>query len=97
MADAPKLLPCPFCGRDDMLLMTSIPPLDEVFMACNSCGSRGPEAYDDLKAAGAWNTRAAPDVSALVEAGALMRKRCGPLAEDGKAWDAAIAALEVKQ
>lgn len=60
-------LPCPFCGST-FLFDRSLEPIH-----CRDCGARGPvvddgyDTFEDLDHRQAWNTRAAAQVTALVE------------------------------
>jgi len=69
MTDAPKLLPCPFCGCTDIGHTSE----DDVAIACLDCFGRGPfiegsreDAATWDRARTAWNTRS--DISAAREA-----------------------------
>jgi len=52
---AVKLLPCPFCGGENL-------SMDEwgetnFYVVCDTCETTGPEAYEEAKAIEKWNTR----------------------------------------
>lgn len=69
MTDKPEavaLKPCPnpWC-EDSLYCVENRPPLWRV--ACG-CGVKGPTTYREDTAIAAWNTRAQPDASALVDA-----------------------------
>lgn len=53
-----KLLPCPFCGNDDVLRYDSADASDDwVAIACTNCRTIGPVDYTDPAAIAAWNAR----------------------------------------
>ena len=63
-----NLLPCPFCGSDDISEGEALSQKDGKYYkqtGCNDCGALGPikaanvnDIYDDGSASKAWNTRA---------------------------------------
>ena len=62
-----NLLPCPFCGGDDLTVgaygieRDGQQPSDRAHaVACNGCGSLGKEVAPRIAAIGAWNRRAQP-------------------------------------
>lgn len=61
MTDEPKLLPCPFCGDDDITILPLAQDHAQAF--CNKCLANGPSA-DEIgnwtRPYLAWNTRAVP-------------------------------------
>lgn len=64
MADAMKLLPCPFCGDDDPEITGEN---GWVWIACTTgsdCAGRGPDSDDEASAIEAWNRRASPPAPA---------------------------------
>lgn len=59
MADKPNLLPCVFCGDNDLHLMDD--GWDYAHIECMECLARGPsmdQVGDWTRAYTAWNTRA---------------------------------------
>jgi len=67
MQQARELLPCPFCGEANHLLVehldgTIIHPAYQV--RCDNCGASS--GYTDRSCAELWNTRAAPEGLVLV-------------------------------
>jgi len=50
-----ELMPCPFCGSNDIDLDCEEPPY--CFVKC-VCGTRGPHSADETKCVGYWNKRA---------------------------------------
>lgn len=48
-----KLKPCPFCGEEDNLTMSSGEGM--YWMECESCGARGPVEYARKTARKNWN------------------------------------------
>jgi hypothetical protein len=60
MADAPELLPCPFCGGEKLKVFCNC-----VVCCSPDCGASGPDlgdTRDEVGAIAAWNRRApAPD------------------------------------
>jgi hypothetical protein len=70
-----ELLPCPFCALSDSFVERS--DFSSAYVMCNACCARGPIALQDdddeevpgeAGARDAWNRRAAPNPSVLVEA-----------------------------
>ena len=53
----PELLPCPFCGSDDVNLYVSRWSM-EIYVQCNTCLCRGPEQVEGDIAILDWNNRA---------------------------------------
>jgi len=60
MTDEPKLLPCPFCGVTDTIILNGPVEDDWCAVSCDKCHARGPINYTDSHAIAAWNTRATP-------------------------------------
>ena len=50
----PKMLPCPFCGSEDVELAESI---TDYFVVCFDCEASGPHKYSE-EAIDAWNAAA---------------------------------------
>lgn len=86
--EAVALLPCPFCGGDDVIAReTHDGPVRPVEVICRECGAQS-DIYDDAdKAIAAWNRRAAiaadPGRKAMVEA--LERFHAAYESEDSQA------------
>ena len=55
---AVDLLPCPFCGGDDIGRVDGPPEDDWVAHVCCKCHASGPHNYSDKHAAASWNRRA---------------------------------------
>ena len=51
----PELLPCPFCGGIDLVVLRG---MTESFVQCNGCEASASFAPEDAVAIAAWNTRA---------------------------------------
>ena len=58
---APELLPCPFCGGDDLFIANGPPENDWCAVKCISCDTTGPTDYSDPHAIVLWNRRAGQD------------------------------------
>ncbi len=57
---AEALLPCPFCGGDDMIILNGPVEDDWCTVSCEKCHARGPIDYTDPHAIAAWDRRALP-------------------------------------
>lgn len=55
---APELLPCPFCGGDDLIIVGGPVEDDWCAVSCLGCMTVGPHNYTDPHAIAAWNRRA---------------------------------------
>jgi Lar family restriction alleviation protein len=56
--DEIALLPCPFCGEQEMLSIEEVRPPDEgLVVECESCQSQGPLSESMFNAAMSWNER----------------------------------------
>lgn len=87
MTNAPKLLPCPFCGSDHIAQECGIG--GEPYMSCVDCG-----ANVEGKA-GTWNTRALdPRVAALVEAASDLMQRLDTTRGTGRITPSLETALD---
>lgn len=61
------LLPCPFCGSDDIAFTSN--GHESEFVECMECGSSGPAASGFQATSEAWNRRAAIEARAAVPSG----------------------------
>lgn len=60
------LLPCPFCGRADLLGVEPAPEGGFLVVMCRACGAHGPVGrgvLEDAEAVANWNRRPAPPSS----------------------------------
>jgi Lar family restriction alleviation protein len=60
MSDNKELLPCPFCGSDD--LHSTGNGVYSSYIECNGCGASGPAADHADNEQALWNRRAAQPV-----------------------------------
>lgn len=56
--ERPKLLPCPFCGGNDVIFVTTA--MGGRAVRCTDCGVQGGGWANDSSTASAWNRRAKP-------------------------------------
>ena len=56
--ERPKLLPCPFCGGNDVIFVTTA--MGGRAVRCTDCGVQGGGWANDSSTAAAWNRRAKP-------------------------------------
>jgi Lar family restriction alleviation protein len=78
MSDSTPLLPCPFCGSEDLCTDNA-----RDFIACRTCGTEGPWrlGFGVTRSTEAWNQRAAVAEAVLRE-----RERIADLLDSG--WPA---------
>jgi Lar family restriction alleviation protein len=57
-------LPCPFCGRNDLLAVEPGEHPGVLQVVCRHCGARGPTRHDRNEAKLRWNARAADETPA---------------------------------
>jgi len=74
-----KLLPCPFCGTENVELYR--PVLSSAWAVhCDDCGFKGRTGYNVPDAITAWNTRAPADLRSALEVETI--ERCAKVAEE---------------
>ena len=65
---ATDLLPCPFCGGDQMI---EVPVLNTQgnrrYISCRICSAQGPWSYKPLTATNQWNRRSQPEPTMSAE------------------------------
>ena len=62
-----QLKPCPFCGKGNATTMQKIGRDTWSVIACEECGTRGPECLSDDDAVDAWNHRTQTTPDALFD------------------------------
>jgi Lar family restriction alleviation protein len=60
MSDDKELKPCPFCGGEDLDIVSLAVVMDRDWWTvdCNDCAISGPMGLGEEKAIKSWNTRA---------------------------------------
>lgn len=63
-----ELLPCPFCGNNDVFLhplaakfgQPAVDGVEAQYVRCDACGAEGPQTFYKVDSISAWNTRTPP-------------------------------------
>lgn len=96
---ASALLPCPFCGNDNIEAKDYSGDSSSLASVwCSKCGTHGPEETHEGAAIAAWNTRATPSDARRARAVERVAQRiadkyCAPKYSDGDWAVPAIAAI----
>jgi Lar family restriction alleviation protein len=54
-----ELLPCPFCGNKDAIMLMNDSRRGTWWVLCDNCGARGNETDRESRAVEGWNSRTA--------------------------------------